>query len=239
VGDVARYSFMFVAAAALTFSLLPQMAVSGPEAKDQPVEEARGSGHLLIDGDRDGDLVIFDHEAHVDREKGHLNAMDEEETCSRCHHMNVPQDEATSCSICHADMGKPTDIFDHDKHAQAAGGNAGCASCHEDLSVPKRRETAKGCFECHDGLVAEGAVFGPEGDDVLPAVGYVDAMHTMCVECHQERVEMGKVLDEEGNPKEDLAWCATCHKGPAIEMDPSKPDVVPVGLEDPGAGEEH
>jgi hypothetical protein len=229
VGDLARNSFLFVAAAALTFALLPASALSGPEAKDQPVEEARGSDVLIIDGDRDGDHVMFDHAFHVEKQKENMNVWDEDETCSRCHHMNLPQDDATSCSACHVDMMKPVDIFDHSKHVVSAGGNAGCVMCHEDLSVPKRRETAKGCFECHDRLVAEGAFFVPEGEDVLPAPGYVDAMHDLCVECHTEQVEQGKVRDDAGEVREGFAWCATCHTGNVIVMDPQRPDTPPGG----------
>jgi hypothetical protein len=222
-------------AAALTFALLPASALSGPEAKDDPVEEPRGSEVLIIDGDRDGDHVLFEHDRHVQRHKENINAWDDGETCGRCHHMNLPKDDATSCSACHSDMGKPRDIFDHDSHVAAVGDGAGCLKCHEDLTRPKSRETAKACFACHDKLVAGSAVLRPEGDDVEPAVGYADALHGLCVECHDQQVKQGLVKDEDGQPVEDLAWCATCHRGPAVRLDPEKPDEAPQ-LE-PGQGE--
>jgi len=227
VGDLARNSFMFIAAAALTFALLPSSARSGPAAAENPVEQPRGAEVLIIDGDRDGDLVMFEHDEHVQRHKENINAWDESETCGRCHHMNLPKDEATSCSVCHADMGKARDIFDHDSHVKAVGDGAACLTCHEDLLAPKSRETAKGCFACHDKLVAQNAVLKPEGEDVEPAVGYADAMHGLCVECHDQQVRDGLVKDEKGELREDLAWCATCHRGPAFVLDPEKPDLVP------------
>jgi Ni/Fe-hydrogenase subunit HybB-like protein len=240
VGDLARNSFMFVIAAALTFALLPSSALSGPEAKHVRAEQARGAEVLVIDGDRDGDAVVFDHRAHVDRLVDEMNAHDEDETCSRCHHMNLPRDEATSCTACHSDMTHETDIFDHAEHVASVGGNAACTTCHEDLSLPKNRDTARSCFGCHDRLVAEGAVYAPDGEKVKPAPGYVDALHVLCVDCHTEKVEKGLVKDESGQTREDFAWCATCHTGNVIAVDPENPDELPGWvIEKEGEGEEH
>ena len=227
VGDLSRFSLLFVLAAALAFTCLPSGAVWGPEAQARPVFRARGAERMVIDGDRDGDRVLFDHREHLARVRRILGVADEDGTCPRCHHMNVPLDDATSCAVCHADMARDTDIFDHDRHVAAAGGTAGCTRCHEDAAVAKRRDTAKPCLECHEHLVAQGAVFRPAGDDVAPASGYAHAMHRLCVGCHQEQVQQGRVHDEQGKLREDLPWCGTCHTGPAVPLDPESPDRPP------------
>jgi hypothetical protein len=65
-------------------------------------------------------------------------------------------------------------------------------------------------------------------------VGYAEAMHGLCVECHDQQVKDGLVKDEKGEPKEDLAWCATCHRGTVQVLDPEKPDQAPVLAPAPG-----
>ena len=74
---------------------------------------------LLIDGNRDGNLVLFDHDGHT----AHLG---EARSCVLCHHQNLPFDRNTSCFQCHRDMYETSDTFDHGSHVEQLGGNAGC-----------------------------------------------------------------------------------------------------------------
>jgi hypothetical protein len=109
-------------------------------------------------------------------------------------------------------MWSTTDIFDHDGHVrdlERFGARDACAACHPGGGQPRARETASGCTVegCHRhelALYREGARIQP--DDVTRArmaVGYMDAMHNLCIECHKERAT------ELGRPHH--GDCATCH----------------------------
>ncbi len=214
VGDLARNSALFVTAAALTFSLLPDAARGRPEPPPSPTHAARGGDVLVIDGDRDGDLVVFDHRLHAGAE-----AVGD---CARCHHMNLPGDETSSCAVCHADMAAPSPVFDHDRHVTVTEGTQGCLLCHEDPGVPKSRETVRECEECHEHLSARGATIQPRSPGtVSPAPGYTQAMHGVCAGCHEERVESGAEADAK------FAECATCHGLAPQPRDPEEPDRRP------------
>jgi Ni/Fe-hydrogenase subunit HybB-like protein len=200
------YSLAFVIGAAVTFGLLPRAALFGASAVAEPVHRPRGREVLLIDGDRAGTSVRFDHRRHEER-------LGREESCLLCHHMATPMDQDTPCWCCHRDMWSTTDIFDHDHHVrdlERFGASNPCAACHGDDGEPRSRETASSCSVegCHRHELAiyrEGSRVQP--DDATRtrfAVGYMDAMHTLCVECHKERgPELGRPNHGE---------CATCHQ---------------------------
>ncbi len=154
---------------------------------------------LMLDANRDGDVVLFDHNDHSERLGG-------ERSCETCHHLTKPLDENTSCFECHTDMYEPRSIFDHDLHVEGLGGNEGCSECHSDGSEVKSYETVTECSECHRNEIASRAfIEGPEarwGD----AVGYMDAMHHLCVECHER-----EALSVTAENPEGLDQCRTCH----------------------------
>jgi hypothetical protein len=184
---------------------------------------------LLIDGDRAGLSVVFDHLAHRERLGG-------EESCVRCHHRNAPLDRGTPCSTCHVDMYSCTDTFDHDTHVSALEGNASCIRCHEPGRGAVTRSASTACTECHAKDMHHS--FGPEADsrpeyagrtdpgcvtchatlrahrfDAMPdrgavdgiAPGYRHAMHRLCIDCHAA-TEAERGVDE---PR--LSRCAACH----------------------------
>lgn len=154
---------------------------------------------LLLDADRDGDVVLFDHDDHAERLGG-------ERSCETCHHLTKPLDENTSCSACHTDMFEPRSVFDHDVHVAALDGNEGCTECHRGEEQVKSYETITECSDCHRNEIAARAFLEAPEDHWKEAVGYVDAMHGLCVECHErEALKTG-----EGHP-EDLNRCTTCH----------------------------
>lgn len=204
---------------------------------------------MIIDGNRVGWAILFDHEKHIRQNGGN-------DSCAQCHHMLKPMDEATSCAECHRDMFLKTSIFDHSLHQKRQGGNRGCEKCHK-RDEPKSPETAKACSECHTTMEVKGSRItiqtqGPERWKW--AVGYKDAMHGLCVNCHKEKAEgyearrsAGKPrISAEGNPiseaewiaKERLHFCPTCHREleytqdpiPAIRI-PAKRSSVPFFLE--------
>jgi len=201
-----RYSLAFAFAAAATFALLPRDALFGASAVPFPVQRARGRNVFLIDGDRAGSWVRFDHRKHEEKLGG-------EESCLQCHHMAVPLDQDTPCWGCHRDMWSDTDIFVHDRHVQLieeAGTNDPCAACHAEQGAPKSRETVSSCTEegCHSlglALYREGARIQPrEPDRARYAVGYMDALHGLCIGRHKERTQ------ELGRPHH--GDCGTCHQ---------------------------
>ncbi|MEJ2678470.1 MAG: cytochrome c3 family protein, partial [Gemmatimonadota bacterium] len=163
-----------------------------------PSREGKETSLLLIDGNRNGHGVLFDHDAHVQRLGG-------DASCGTCHHLNMPLEQATSCAACHRDMYASTSLFDHASHVKAVGGNAGCAECHEPGAAVKTYATATACMDCHQDQ-ADSAFVGPPHARWQAAEGYMEAMHGLCVECHKR-----EVADHPGRYPASLDQCSNCH----------------------------
>lgn len=164
-----------------------------PRAADNLRQELR------IDGDQDGDAIVFNHAIHQELAGG-------EDGCVECHHINRPGDQTASCYHCHSSMTRTVSIFDHGLHQARLGGNESCDDCH-DLSKPKSRENSKRCVDCHkdDMNMAEPAS-GERFNDMAPP--YPVAMHNTCVECHREK---------SSEMKGCLGCCDTCHQAVSQE----------------------
>ena len=173
--------------------------VRPPLAKDAEREVLR------LDGDRSGVVAIFPHADHKERLGG-------EASCVICHHINLPHDHSSACSSCHRDMYQPTRMFDHFAHMDAVaneeglsgwyGFNQSCSFCHTD-GRPRSADSAKECFECHkDDMWLTGKP--DEKLELAAARSYQDAMHTVCVDCHEK--EAGRVN------RPGLQDCSTCHE---------------------------
>ena len=227
-----RYSLAVVVGAALTCAFMPADLLSGDQLTRNPtfatrtvhgwmLDNGTGPGHdirpaepgatapagatdlalLMIDGNRDGRMVVFPHSRHI-------AALGEQGSCNKCHHQNMPFDQNTSCFECHRDMYVATDIFDHASHVAKLEGNAGCIRCHEDPADVKGRDTATSCAECHEEMVAPGAtIAAAEGGTTGLAVGYMDAMHGLCITCHEQTLTEHA---EQFGP--NFAECAHCHR---------------------------
>jgi len=154
---------------------------------------------LAIDGNRDGTLVLFDHDAHVAR----LGA---DTSCATCHHMSLPMERNSSCVACHRDEYATTDLFDHAAHEEKLGGNSGCVECHADGSVAKTRATSTACMDCHARDVVASRIVDPPSERWRPAASYVDAMHGLCETCHGLEVKNAPDTTPEG-----LDECRACH----------------------------
>jgi len=242
LGEVRLYSFFFVFAMALTFLFLSDNPVFGVSPESTPTskprlvgavevtsadgartelilaDSAQSSAHsarnvkvLMIDGNRDGRYVFFDHDKHVKKTEGRTAG------CAICHHLNNPLEDASSCYGCHSDMYLEHDIFDHAYHVDKTGGNAHCTDCHLDPDLPKVRKNTKHCLECHKGMIAGESLITAENLKTLmrsSATGYMDAMHGLCVTCHE------KVQEERGAKDDGFAACANCHRHfPDIESE--------------------
>ncbi|MEJ2185122.1 MAG: Ni/Fe-hydrogenase cytochrome b subunit [Gemmatimonadota bacterium] len=169
---------------------------TGPDASGS---EGRETSLLLIDGNRNGQGVLFDHAAHVDRLGG-------DASCGTCHHLDMPLERSSGCAECHRDMYASTSLFDHASHVKALGGNAGCAECHKPGATVKTYETATACMSCHQSQAADSAFVGPPHDRWKPAEGYMEAMHGLCVACHTRTLAA-----EPGRHPAGLDQCSNCH----------------------------
>jgi len=250
-----RYTMAALVAAALTVALLPADAlfgvqdtltpVSPPRAVegyavarvDQPGtefavlqgDEAPPDGAALqalytIDGNRNDRVSLFAHTFHVEK-------LGQNASCVRCHHMNMPRDRNSACSECHRDMYAVTDIFDHSSHIAAVRGNDGCTDCHREPEGAKTRETALGCIGCHKTMLVEGSTIEPvEAGLEGYAVGYMDAMHGLCVDCHKQVLAEGRI-----QVAADFANCSTCHLERRLPA-PPMPDHMLLAEHRPAGG---
>ena len=244
--DGVLYSLVYVVAAAVAVLLLPSSALEGARPVDEPVQRARQVSALkvevpeqrfhayvldnqaeesrpvlMIDANRNGRYVLFDHLGHQQRQGGL-------DSCGKCHHMNQPFDEATACWQCHGDMFTATPIFDHDLHAQRMGGNEKCIECHRDPQAVKSVETARPCMECHEGMVVEDSFVTKtfvrnwrDSKTLMEASSYMDALHGLCIKCHEDQLRQREELGK------DFARCAACHGAPDAVSIRSMPPYRP------------
>jgi Ni/Fe-hydrogenase subunit HybB-like protein len=183
----------------------PQTGFVIEDGNDGNLPGAEEANVLLIDGNRDGRYILFDHDKHAEVNGGKTS-------CLLCHHMNKPLNRATGCYECHSDTYLPASIFDHDLHMEKVGGNDHCTDCHRDLTQPKIRENTTACWECHKSMISEGSRVPVSKHDMnIEASGYMDAMHGLCIDCHRE-VDISLKQREE-----HLAQCTNCHRSlPAL-----------------------
>jgi len=189
-----KYSMAFVIALAVGFALMPGKRLHSSGVEQVVAQQARGGDTLYVDGNRDGFGVAFKHEYHVAK-------LGEKASCIQCHHMNMPRDKQSGCWHCHQGMYASFDSFRHDWHASSRGANLRCVDCHAS-DLERGAASSKTCDQCHKDLVPEGALVKVEQ---YMAPSYVDAMHGLCVNCHQKKLA-------ELPEKPDLARCTTCHE---------------------------
>jgi len=154
---------------------------------------------LMIDGGRDRNVVLFDH-------TGHINGLGGDRGCAMCHHLNMPFGRGTRCYECHRDMYARTSVFDHPSHVTALDGNAGCAKCHPAEAAVKSYATATACVECHRDQAAANPIIAPPSDTWQSAPSYMDAMHDLCIKCHQR-----ELAESPGRYPAGLDQCQNCH----------------------------
>ncbi len=229
-----RHSLAFVIAAACAIGFLPEQAVFGPHPEPTPVHQSRTVEALaiaanppvrrmfhlsslggsvpataapepvsvkVIDGNRNWRFVPFTHDDHV-------AALGQRESCRVCHHQNMTFDQNTGCFECHRDMYEITDTFDHVLHIRRLGGNASCMVCHPDDAPRKSRDTALTCWECHGDMVVRGSIIPTTGAGLTGyAPGYVEAMHGLCIRCHEQLSE--RFPEHYGT---EFGRCDVCHR---------------------------
>jgi len=189
-----KYSLAFVLAAAFGFLFLSNPRAASLGVAPTPVHRARGGEVLNIDANLDSFGVTFYHQREIDRNGG-------KRSCVLCHHMNLPHDQNSGCYECHRDIYLSSDAFRHDWHASPEGAGLTCMECHLAGKV-RNAVDAKACDACHHDLIPAGATIKVKH---YAAPAYVDAMHTLCIDCHT------KVARQENKP--DVARCGECHQG--------------------------
>jgi Ni/Fe-hydrogenase subunit HybB-like protein len=228
-----RYSLALVAGAALAAAVLPRgvwqgsallhtpvqapMIMNGSMKENPPIPKdpsyrislqtpgvasggADSTQFLIIDGNRNGRLVAFPHRFHI-------NKLGADDSCVLCHHQALPFDQNTSCYKCHRDMYLKTDLFNHSDHVAQLDGNSSCSKCHIDGTKTKTRENAKACQECHQNAVLPGSTISPKEENTGYAVGYMEAMHGLCITCHKKKME-----EAPQDYRPGFADCAVCHR---------------------------
>jgi hypothetical protein len=192
----ARISLLVVISASIAMATFSAQALEGMGLESSPVQAPLGAqarSVLLINGDRDDDSVLFPHQALIEKLGG-------EASCAKCHHLSLPGDESSPCYRCHSDMNRETSIFDHSVHVAKLQGKWSCEQCHDPLQ-PKNLANSKPCHECH---ADDMALAPPEtGRFDFWARSYADAMHGLCVKCHEEQ-------DQQAGQTR-LATCRACH----------------------------
>jgi Ni/Fe-hydrogenase subunit HybB-like protein len=220
-GNERRFSFVFILGAFIMIFLLPKNGLSDVQPNETPVRAAINidllSGQndavtpaeissplattnvLLIDGNRSRMSTRFNHGKHILREGGNTS-------CGICHHLNLPKEGASECSLCHRDMYLESDLFDHNLHIAAEKGNTGCRNCHTDPSVAKNRETSKPCAECHQNMKMDNSFIQLKFNWNGMAPGYQQAMHGLCLKCHEKKEQASGQKHRMG-----ISGCITCH----------------------------
>jgi len=194
ISSITKYSLAFMLTFAIGVAILPGRQLEGKGVENLLVKQARGEAILYIDGNRDGYGVSFNHQGHID-------SLGYRDSCSACHHINVPLDKNSGCWQCHEYMYSESNLFNHDWHSSQNGADIICSTCHP-VETVRTKEFAKKCIECHTEMLT-----GPDESpfEHLVTASYTDAMHKQCVACHNE-----KALTIKG--KEKLAECASCHE---------------------------
>jgi len=192
--QMSLYTMAFILAVALGVAGFYHDATH--DRKYHPVRT--GKAHALADGAtlriNNGDdrlYVDFNHRAHQD-------TLGRKESCSKCHHMNIRENEVSPCYVCHSDLYKEATIFNHREHVVRFRDKGSCRTCHPN---ERTASTFRPCKDCHPAMYPEKLTSAPLRF-VAPA--YMDALHRSCIGCHKR--ELSKV----GKPTPD--YCNTCHK---------------------------
>lgn len=187
---VARRSGFAIFVIALALPVLSLKSNQPPT----PVTPATGWRTLHVDGNKSGYVVDF---PHLDHQERLVDESTGEGNCQICHHLDLPEHEASACAKCHTDYYQSSSIFNHSLHQQMLGGNESCLECHNAQEHIKL--TAKICQDCHETMVPGEA----EVNFSMLAPSYEDAMHGRCLDCHEQQA-----LEKD---RPELALCSTCH----------------------------
>jgi len=212
---------IFVLFAPITWIALKQQATGAFEPIRNPVNPAviasdQMRTKFLLDANRNGMVTAFDHKLHQDEFLKVYGFATVEETCVKCHHLNYPADNNTSCRRCHLDMLVPTPLFDPVAHAprlETEFRSEEDRATFENADLSDGLQAYAACATCHEKNMIGLAAYAKKGFSTV-APGYKDAMHGSCLECHRlrerEKGEDSAIATSRGN-------CLFCHRDWADE----------------------
>ena len=201
-----RVGVIFAVVIPLSFFALHGGAVTPFKPDLQPAKAAVkvDDNKMIINGNGDDQAVAFNHQLHREKLGG-------DNSCVKCHHLGLPNNDVPSCSSCHRDMLTPTSIFDRDKHEKAFA----TAKLKGELKMPPKVEDAAGCISCH-AQDMKGLSNYTEQNFSFMAVGYRQAMHGQCLTCHRKLGKEKNCMTE----ADCTGNCQFCHPlrpdGPSI-----------------------
>ena len=214
VSSLTTHSLAFVISFAVGMFLMPGSRLHSKGIDKITVSRATGIDTLLINGNSDDQFVKFPHQAHIAWVKNHSLQFGKD-SCTVCHHLTLPGEKLNGCWECHTSMYTQVDFFNHDWHTSSSGAKLKCKDCHTP-GLTRSAQSAKKCTDCHPSYKFTGnnLIAGVSERTASTAnssinkkyfiLSYTDAMHNLCVSCHQSE---SKNLKDKPN----LAECTTCH----------------------------
>lgn len=202
---------ILVIAIPLTVVALRSQATGPFQPLIQPVEAAVTAMDpmrtvLRLDANSNGMAVDFPHRKHQ-LELQKVYGLAEKDTCTKCHHINIPKDNNTLCRRCHADMELETPMFRLENHEPRFKNEQERAELLS-VDLTDKRAGFKACSKCHEKNMKGLESYAASGFD-MQAPGYKDAMHGSCLECHRMRERETK--KKPSDPKSP-GNCLFCHR---------------------------
>lgn len=206
-----RVARILLVAFSLTWVALREQATGRYTPILQPVNGAVLAADVLrtklrLDANRNGMVTDFDHKKHQ-QEFQKIYKLEEKATCAKCHHLNLPNDNNTSCRRCHQDMELSTSMFRLDNHIDRF-------KKEEDyqkflaVDLTDRKQAFEACFGCHEKTMQGLKDYQKKGFSHL-APGFQHAMHGSCLTCHRLREREKK--EDPASPK-SRGNCLFCHR---------------------------
>ncbi len=183
---VRQYSILFIVGAALGLTLLLDDIVYGLKPEKTPVTGARRVEALRAksEGETLYAYTIYDHAEG-----------------------RVPENaEITDVLLIDGDRKNRFVLFNHEEHKTLGGGEKSCAICHH---MDKPLGKIAFCHECHKDMflpteIPDAGSFEEEGKTRI-APSYMEAMHTLCINCH-------------AGVDPPTARCGACHQGSDVSL---------------------
>jgi hypothetical protein len=192
--NISIFSMVFIISIAFGLALFSETAYAGNRYTPVPAKKALAS----IDGNilkmNSGNKKIYVNFSH----RFHQDTLGKKESCRKCHHRNLTEEDITPCYICHWDMYQEVSVFKHKFHQKIYQDSGSCNVCHPQERTAK---TFRPCKECHHAMYPEKLTNEPLN---YSAPCYVDAMHKSCGDCHNKEWKKS----EKSTPD----YCNTCHK---------------------------
>jgi len=183
--NIRQNSVALAIGAVLGAILLFDVGLYGPRPEKTPVERA-----LSIDALRTKpeDEILYVYSPY-DPEKG-----------------DIPEGwELTEALLIDGDRKNKYVIFNHEEHKNLSGSEQSCRMCHH-MDEPSGKTAF--CHECHRDMFLPTEIVDKAGQ-VVYAPPYREAMHSLCIECHEE-------MDP------PIARCGGCHQGVDVSVPPER-----------------